>query len=147
MRERTPAAAQTSGIRALPRDTSEPMPRLQPKGFGGPHEVRRFPNGVVEIVMLDEIAGSRFVFQPGWRWATDVAPIAGTDSCQHRHVGYTISGRLAVRMNDGTTLSIEPGDAYEIPPGHVAWVEGDVPWESVGFTSGHCYGKSPAVEG
>jgi class 3 adenylate cyclase len=119
------------------------VPRLQRKGFGGPDEVRRFPNGVVEIVMLDEIAVSRFVFQPGWRWATDVAPIAGTDSCQHRHVGYTISGRLAVRMNDGTTLSIEPGDAYEIPSGHVAWVASDVPWESVEFTSGHAYGKSP----
>ena len=93
--------------------------------------------------MLDEIAVSRFVFQPGWRWATDVGPIAGTDSCQHRHVGYTISGSLTVRMNDGTNLSIEPGDAYEIPPGHLAWVDGDVPWESVEFTSGHAYGKSP----
>src|SRR3989475_10622768 len=93
--------------------------------------------------MLDEIAVSRFLFQPGWRWATDVAPIAGTDSCQPRHVGYTISGSLTVRMNDGTTLTIQPGDAYEIPPGHLAWVEGDVPWESVEFTSGHSYGKSP----
>ena len=119
------------------------MPRLQRKGFGGPDEVRRFPNGVVEIVMLDEIAVSRFVFQPGWRWSTDVGPIAGTDSCQHRHVGYTISGRLAVRMNDGTALDIEPGDAYEIPPGHLAWVVGDSPWESVEFTSGHAFAKSP----
>jgi class 3 adenylate cyclase len=119
------------------------MPRLQRKGFDGPDEVRRFTNGVVEIVMLDEIAVSRFVFQPGWRWLQDVAPIAGTDSCQHRHVGYTISGRLVVRMKDGTTLSIGPGEAYEIPPGHVAWVEGDVPWESVEFTSGHTYAKSP----
>jgi class 3 adenylate cyclase len=123
------------------------MPRLQRKGFDGPDEVRRFPNGVVEIVMLDEIAVSRFIFQPGWRWATDVAPIAGTDSCQHRHVGYTISGSLVVRMNDGTTLTIAPGDAYEIPPGHVAWVAGDVPWESVEFTSGHAYGKSPEAMG
>jgi class 3 adenylate cyclase len=119
------------------------MPRLQRKGFGGPDETRRFPNGVVEIVTLDEIAVSRFVFQPGWRWSTDVGPIAGTDSCQHRHVGYTISGRLAVRMDDGTALDIEPGDAYEIPPGHLAWVVGDVPWESVEFTSGHAFAKSP----
>lgn len=118
------------------------MPRLQRKGFGGPDEVRRFPNGLVEIVTLDEIAVSRFVFQPGWRWETDVGPIAGTDTCQHRHVGYTISGRLAVRMVDGTTLNIEPGDAYEIPAGHLAWVVGDVPWESVEFTSGHAFGKS-----
>src|SRR5439155_14977765 len=100
------------------------------------------PNGILEIVTLDEIFVSRFVFQPGWRWLTDVGPIAGTDSCQHRHVGYVTSGRLTVRMNDGTTLTIGPGDAYEIPPGHVAWVEGDVPWESVEFTSGHAYGKS-----
>lgn len=119
------------------------MPRLQRKGFGSPEEVRRFPNGVVEIVTLDEIYGAHFVLQPGWRWSKDVAPIAGTESCQHRHVGYTLSGRLAVCMNDGTTLTIGPGDAYEIPPGHDAWVEGDVSWESVEFTSGHSYGKSP----
>jgi class 3 adenylate cyclase len=123
------------------------VPRLQRKGFSGPDEVRRFPNGVVEIVMLDEIAVSRFVFQPGWRWATDVAPIAGTDSCQHRHVGYTVAGTLTVRMDDGTTITIKPGDAYEIPPGHLAWVEGDVPWESVEFTSGHSFGKAPEDAG
>jgi len=123
------------------------MPRLQRKGFAGPDEVRRFPNGRVEIVMLDEIAASRFVFQPGWRWSRDVGPIAGTETCQHRHVGYTVSGRLTVRMSDGTELSIRAGDAYEIPPGHDAWVDGDVPWESVEFTSGHSYGKSPDAIG
>src|SRR5262245_32277158 len=119
------------------------MPRLQRKAFTGPDEVRRVPNGVIEIVNLDEIAVSRFIFQPGWEWAKDVGPIAGTKSCQHRHVGYTMSGKLTVRMDDGTTLTIGPGDAYEIPPGHLAWVEGDVAWESVEFTSGHAYGKSP----
>jgi class 3 adenylate cyclase len=119
------------------------MPRLQRKGFGTPDEIRRFPNGVVEMVTLDEIPVCHFVFQPGWNWSRDVGPIAGTKSCQHRHVGYTISGRLCVRTDDGTTLSIGAGEAYEIPPGHVAWVEGDVPWESVEFTSGHSYGKSP----
>ena len=119
------------------------MPRLQRKGFSGPDEVRKFPNGVVQIVTLDEINVSRFVFQPGWSWEKEVGPIAGTQTCQHRHVGYTISGKLAVRMSDGTTLTIGPGDAYEIPPGHLAWVEGDVAWESVEFTSGHSYGKPP----
>jgi len=119
------------------------MPRLQRKGFSGPDEVRQFPNGRVEIVMLDEIAVSHFVFQPGWRWETDVGPIVGTAACQHRHVGYTLGGTLVVRMTDGTIIRIEPGDAYEIPAGHVAWVEGDVPWESVEFTSGHAYAKAP----
>lgn len=118
------------------------MPRLQRKGFSAPDETRSFPNGLVEVVTLDEVWVSRFVFQPGWRWSKDVAPIAGTRSCQHRHVGYTISGRLAVRMDDGTIMSIGPGEAYEIPPGHDGWVEGDVPWESVEFTSGHAFARS-----
>ena len=119
------------------------MPRLQRKGFDKPDEVRRLPNTSVEIVMLDEIAVSHFVFQPGWVWKDHVGPTAKTETCQHRHVGYTISGSLGVTMADGTTLTIRPGDAYEIPPGHLAWVEGDVPWESVEFTSGHSFAKSP----
>jgi class 3 adenylate cyclase len=119
------------------------VPRLQRKGFSGPDEVRKIPKGVIEIVMLDEIAVSHFVFQPGWKWSTDVGPIAKTATCQHRLVGYTLSGSLVVRMEDGTTLTIQPGDAYEIPAGHDAWVGGDVPWDAVEFTSGHSYGKSP----
>lgn len=118
------------------------MPRLQRKGFTEPDQTRRFPNGRMDIVMLDEIAVGRFVFQPGWRWGKDVAPIMGTASCQLRHVGYTISGSLGIRMDDGTTMTIGPGEAYEIPPGHDGWVVGDEPWDSVEFTSGHAYGKS-----
>jgi class 3 adenylate cyclase len=89
------------------------------------------------------MAIGRFVFRPGWRWSQDVAPIVGTRSCQHRHVGYTISGSLEVQMDDGTRLVIGPDDAYEIPPGHDAWVVGDVPWDSVEFTSAHEFGLSP----
>ena len=40
-------------------------------------------------------------FEPGWRWSVNVKPIAGTDSCQALHTGYVISGRMAVRMDDG----------------------------------------------
>lgn len=101
----------------------------------------------MDVVKLDEIAIARFVFQPGWRWSDDVAPITGTRSCQHRHLGYTISGTLEVRMDDGTCMTIGPGDAYEIPPGHDAWVAGDEPWDSVEFTSGHAFGRSPAELG
>jgi class 3 adenylate cyclase len=123
------------------------MPRLQRKGFDAPDDVRRFANGRLDVVTLDEIAISRFVFEPGWRWSRDVAPIAGTRSCQHRHLGYTISGRLEIRMEDGTRMSIGPGEAYEIPPGHDGWVDGDEPWVSVEFTSGHGFGRSPEALG
>ena len=119
------------------------MPRLQRKGFENPDQVREFPTGRLHVVSLDEVAIGRFVFRPGWRWSKDVAPISGTRSCGHRHLGYTISGALHVRMDDGTELTIGPNDAYEIPPGHDAWVVGDVPWDSVEFTSAHAYGLSP----
>jgi class 3 adenylate cyclase len=119
------------------------VPRLQRKSFTTPDQVRKFPTGRMHVVTLDEMAVGRFLFQPGWRWSKDVGPIAGTTSCQHRHVGYTISGSLEVRMNDGTVLVIGPGDAYEIPPGHDAWVVGDEPWDSVEFTSAHAFGLSP----
>jgi class 3 adenylate cyclase len=119
------------------------VPRLQRKGFEAPDEVRRFPNGSVEIVTLDEITVCRFSFAPGWRWSKDVAPIAGTRSCQHRHVGYTIRGSLRVRMDDGTEMTIGPGEAYEIPAGHDARVDGEEPWESVEFTSGHAFARPP----
>jgi len=119
------------------------MPHLQRKAFSQPEEARKFEHGKVDVIHLGEMAVARFLFQPGWRWSKDVAPIVGTSSCQHRHLGYTIGGSLHVRMEDGTEVTIGPGDAYEIPPGHDAWVEGQDPWDSVEFTSGRTYGVSP----
>ncbi|MDQ1746859.1 MAG: hypothetical protein QOD07_1122 [Frankiaceae bacterium] len=69
----------------------------------------------------------RGTFEPGWRWSTDIAPIAGTPTCQTRHLGYVISGRLTVRNDDGTELSLAPGDVFDLPAGHDAWVVGDEP--------------------
>lgn len=119
------------------------MPHLQRKAFGQPDQSRAFPNGKIDVIQLGEVAVGRFLFQPGWRWSKDVAPIAGTRSCQHRHLGYTVSGSLHVRMEDGTEMIIRPGDAYEIPPGHDGWVEGDEPWDSVEFTSARTFAVSP----
>ncbi|MDP9222473.1 MAG: cupin domain-containing protein [Actinomycetota bacterium] len=66
-------------------------------------------------------------FRPGWRWSNDIRPLTGTDRCEVFHVGYALSGRLHVELADGSTLDIEPGDAFEIHPGHDAWVVGDEP--------------------
>lgn len=64
-------------------------------------------------------------FEPGWRWSSDVAPLAGTDSCQVRHLGYVISGRMHVVMDDGAEMDIGPGDLFDCAPGHDAWTIGD----------------------
>ena len=50
-------------------------------------------------------------------------PIAGTETCQVRHVGYVLSGQIKVVMEGGTEAGA--GDAAVIPPGHDAWIVGD----------------------
>jgi class 3 adenylate cyclase len=107
------------------------MSRLQSKPIGSPDEVRSFPHGALEIYNLDDLVFGRTIFEPGWRWSMDVKPIAGTDLCQYHHVGVGISGRLGVRMADGTTAELGPNMVYEIPPGHDAWVIGDEAYISV----------------
>ena len=123
------------------------MPRLQRKNFATPDQVRQFPTGRCDIVTLDEMSIGRFVFQPGWRWSKDVKPVAGTNLCQFRHLGYTVSGALEVHMEDGTTMTIRAGEAYEIPPGHDAWVVGDEAWTSVEFASAKNFGVPPQAIG
>jgi ketosteroid isomerase-like protein len=77
----------------------------------------------------------RGVFEPGWKWSTDVAPLAGTTSCQIRHLGYVISGRMQVRMDDGSETTVEAGDLFDLPAGHDAWVIGDEPCVMVDYSS------------
>jgi quercetin dioxygenase-like cupin family protein len=103
------------------------MATLQRKSLETPDETRTFPQGAFDIVRLGDFAIARSHLQPGWRWSEHVKPIAGTESCQTHHLGYVISGRLGVRMEDGSEMEYGPGDAYEIPPGHDGWVIGDEP--------------------
>jgi class 3 adenylate cyclase len=123
------------------------MPRLQRKSFETPDQVRRYPHGHADIVNLDETTVGRLRHEPGWRWSADVAPIVGTTWCQNRHVGFVVSGRLHVVTEDGTTLEIGAGDAYEIPPGHDAWVVGDEAWDTVEFASARIYAEAAEERG
>jgi quercetin dioxygenase-like cupin family protein len=107
------------------------LERFERKNLDQPDETRTFENGKAQVVTLGDFSASRLVFEPGWRWSENVKPIAGTDSCQVLHTGYHVSGRLHVRLDDGTEEEFGPGDAYVIPPGHDAWVVGDEPVVSV----------------
>ena len=118
------------------------MARLQRRRFTEPDEVRAVPHGRVEIVELDDRIVGRLSYEPGWRWSVDIKPIAGTDSCQFHHFGVTIGGRARAQMRDGTELEIGPGDVFEIPPGHDAWVVGDEPWVSVDFEAMRAYARA-----
>jgi uncharacterized cupin superfamily protein len=51
-------------------------------------------------------------------------PIAKTETCETRHMGYVVSGQMAFAMDDGTKLEVGPGDAFDVHAGHDAWVVG-----------------------
>jgi quercetin dioxygenase-like cupin family protein len=97
------------------------------KSLDSPEETRPFEadKGQLELVNLDSGAVGRATFQPGWQWSKHVKPIAKTESCQASHMGYVISGRMKVVMDDGEEQEFRPGDFMICPPGHDAWIVGD----------------------
>lgn len=123
------------------------MARLQRRPFDRPTDVRRFANGHVDVVELDDTVIGRFVLEPGWRWSRDVGPTAGTPLCQYRHVGAVVTGVLLVEMEDGTQSRIGPGDVFEIPAGHDAEVVSDEPWVAIDFAGGRSFAQTPEERG
>jgi hypothetical protein len=100
----------------------------------GKDEVREFPKGKLEFATVGSSMIGRATFQPGWRWSESVKPIVGTDSCEVPHHGFVVSGRIHIKMDDGTEFEAGPGDAYDIPPGHDGWVVGDEAYVGVDFS-------------
>jgi mannose-6-phosphate isomerase-like protein (cupin superfamily) len=82
-------------------------------------------------ITLARVVIGRGVYRPGWRWSVHVRPMAGHKS--EAHVGYIISGRMIIRGPDGAQVEVRPGDAFEAPPGHDAWVVGDEPCFALDF--------------
>lgn len=121
------------------------MARLQAKTFDTPDETRTMPRATADVVHVGEVAVGYAVWQPGWRWSTDLRPLAGTDWCENHHLGYAVSGTLAVLTESGEKLEIHGRSVYEIPPRHDAWVVGNDPFVTVEWTSSRVVGL--ALEG
>jgi hypothetical protein len=105
----------TTGIET--RRFEKPDTLLDMKEYGG-----------ISIIKMDTgTTGMHAVFEPGWTWEKDEKPLLGNPAaCPMHHTGYCISGILIVCMLDtGTKTRIGPGDFFEIPAGHDAYVEGD----------------------
>jgi mannose-6-phosphate isomerase-like protein (cupin superfamily) len=116
--------------------------KFETKSHNKADEVRSPNKTRVEIVRLENYTIGRFTLQPGWRWSECVKPVVGTDSCQAAHVGHAISGRITIRMNDGSQKTIGAGESYTIPPGHDAWVEGSEPYVGIEMMSAEQYAKA-----
>ncbi|HVW16997.1 MAG TPA: cupin domain-containing protein [Solirubrobacteraceae bacterium] len=103
------------------------MAGVQARDFGSPDETRTPAKTRIDVVRLGPATAARLVFDPGWKWSECIKPVAGTESCQVRHVGLLESGVLHVVHDDGSEADISAGQAYVIQPGHDAWVVGDEP--------------------
>jgi hypothetical protein len=117
------------------------MAGMSSKSFDTPDEARTPDKTKMEVLRLSEATVARITFQPGWKWSECIKPVAGTDSCQARHVGTIVTGRLRVVHNDGTGGEVAPGDAYVIEPGHDAWVVGDDPVVAFEFESAETFAR------
>ena len=115
--------------------------KLETKSHDQPDEVRAPDKTRVEVVRLEGFTIGRFTLQPGWRWSQCIKPVVKTDTCQVAHVGYCVSGRIVIKMDDGSQTTIIPGMSYTIPPGHEAWVEGNDPLVAIEVMSAEIYAK------
>ena len=117
--------------------------KLVVKNFSKPDETRALADkGKMEFVSFEPgVTVLRGRLQPGWRWSKHVQPIVKTKSCDAMHFGYVLSGRMGVKMDDGTEMEVGPGDVVRIPPGHDAWVVGDGPAVFVEFQGAANYAK------
>lgn len=117
--------------------------RVETRSFDDPDETLSFPKGSASTVRLGDLTIGRLVLEPGWKWSEQVRPVAGTKSCQFRHVGVGLSGAGMVIMDDGTRTEIRAGQVFDIPPGHDQWVVGDEPAVSIIWGGWRGWGKPP----
>jgi quercetin dioxygenase-like cupin family protein len=96
-----------------------------------PLETRTFEKGRFEVYRVGPMTLGRATYEPGWKWSSHVGAATGESMCQVEHVGLVMSGRAAVKMEDGTERVMEPGQFFYVPPGHDSWVVGDEPYVSL----------------
>jgi hypothetical protein len=119
--------------RAHPHIAQSATDKAELKNFGKADEVREFPQGRVELITIGGATIGRAIFDPGWRWATSVQPLAKTKSCEAPHFQYHVSGVLRIKMDDGSEFDCKPGDVSLLPSGHDAWTVGNEPAVVVDF--------------
>ncbi len=116
------------------------MGAIRRKSLNDPDALRDLPLAEIRIARIGPHTIGYGVEQPGWRWSTHMGPRTGASSCPVHHVQVFLSGRFAVRMDDGEEVEFGPLDVGDIPPGHDAWVLGDEPVHILDFA-----GNSDAI--
>jgi class 3 adenylate cyclase len=122
------------------------MSRVEVRDLGEPEAVVTYPLGASSQVRLGGTVVTRHVLQPGWSWEEHAQPLVGTTSCELYHRGVVLRGRMGVRTDEGDQLIIEPNHVFDLPPGHVTWVEGDEELVMVDWAGGAGFDTRPGAE-
>ena len=109
------------------------MAGVEARSFDSPDETRTPDKTHVELVRMSGNSAARMRLEAGWRWSDCIKPVVGGDSCQNHHLGVVLDGVLHVAHDDGTKAEVCAGQAYEIKPGHDAWVIGTEPFVAYEF--------------
>ena len=104
------------------------MAGLTKKNIDRPDEVRQMKDGKGRLELVDLGSGlvARATFEPGWKWS-ETSSRWPEPRVAYAHVGYVISGRMKIVMDDGEEIEIGPGDFMTAAPGHDAWIIGNEP--------------------
>jgi quercetin dioxygenase-like cupin family protein len=115
--------------------------KMVKKSTNQPDETRKFEKGKIDVMNVGDTSIGKGTFEPGWKWSSHVKPVVGGNSCQVPHTMYVISGKMHVKMDDGSELEFAPGDTGVVPPGHDAWVVGNENFVAIDFTGAKTYAK------
>jgi class 3 adenylate cyclase len=116
---------------------------VEVRDLGEPEAVVTYPLGANYQVRLAGTVVSRHVLQPGWSWEAHAQPLVGTASCELYHRGVVLRGRMGVRTDEGEEVVIGPNQVFDLPPGHVTWVEGDEELVMVDWAGGAGFDTQP----
>jgi Adenylate and Guanylate cyclase catalytic domain len=117
--------------------------RIEIRDLGEPEAVVRYPLGASYQVRLAGTVVSHHVLQPGWSWEAHAQPQVGTASCELYHRGVVLSGRMGVRTDEGEEVVIGPNQVFDLPPGHLTWVQGDEELVMVDWAGGAGFDVQP----
>jgi class 3 adenylate cyclase len=101
------------------------MSRVEVRNLDEPEAVVSDPLATSNQVRLAHTVVTRHVLQPGWTWEEHARPTVGTPSCELHHRGVVLRGRMGIRTDEGEELVVGPNQVFDLPPGHVTWVEGE----------------------
>lgn len=117
------------------------MAKAEFKSFKKPDETRNFEKGKLELINIGGGIIGLLTLESGWRWSEHVKPIAKTAWCEAPHFQYQLSGKLHVKMEDGSEFETEKGEVSWLPSGHDAWVVGNEPVVLVDWSGSSHYAE------